>query len=252
MYKIIIAGLFSFFLQEQLFAFNGDSLVQAGNNFYVNNDFQRAADTWQTVADSGFVAPELFYNLGNAYYKMNNYAYAILYYERALLLDPRNKDARFNLELANAHIVDKIEPIPQFFFNRWIENLVRTTTSNNWAILSISAFILCLILLLVYLFSGKIAVKKISFYFALVLFLTSVAAFLSSAQRKRMIEERKSAIIVAPSVTVKSSPNEYGTNLFVLHEGTKVETIDNIGQWFEIKISNGNKGWVPATSFERI
>ncbi|MFO7658432.1 MAG: tetratricopeptide repeat protein [Bacteroidales bacterium] len=252
MLKIFMSGLVLFFLLNPVVAFDTNSMLQTGNTHYVNNDFRRAADTWQQVADSGFVAPELFFNLGNAYYKMNNYAVAILNYERALLLDPGNKDARYNLEIANAHVVDKIEPIPHFFFKRWAENMVKATTSNNWAVLSIVAFILFIILLMAYLFTRKAAIKKLTFYLALFFMLFSVASFVSAARRKKMMVERNYAIIIAPSVTVKSSPNEYGTNLFILHEGTKVETADHIGDWFEIKISNGNKGWVPAASFERI
>ena len=235
-----------------VFAIDADSLVQAGNRYYVSNDYQKAADTYQLVIDSGFVAPELYFNLGNAYYKMNNYALAILNYERALLLAPANKDIRFNLELANAHVVDKIDIIPEFFLKRWIRDLIRVATSNTWAILSISAFVLFLILLITYLFSAKRFIKQSSFFLFILSFMLSVICFVFSAQRMRMLEERQSAIIIAPSVTAKSSPNEYGTNLFILHEGTKVEVLDGVDLWNEIKISNGNKGWIQKSAFEGI
>ena len=234
------------------FAFKPDSLVEAGNKHYVSNDFMKAAQNWQTVIDSGYAAPELYYNLGNSYYKMNNYARAILNYERALLLAPNNKDIKFNLKLANAHVVDKIDNIPDFFLKRWIHNLTKIFTSNNWAIISIAAFMLFLVLFIMYLFSSKLWIKQFTFYFFIISFIISVTAFIFSSRRKKMIVERNSAIIMAPSVTVKSSPNEYGTNLFVLHEGTKVVTVDSVGVWNEIKISNGNKGWVKNSTFERI
>jgi len=244
---IIIINLFC-----PVFAFNPDSLVQAGNRYYVSNDYQKAADIYQLVIDSGFAAPELYFNLGNSYYRMNNYALAILNYERALLLAPANKDIKFNLELANAHVVDKIDIIPEFFLKRWLRDLTKIATSNTWAILSMSAFILFLILLMTYLFSAKRLMKQLSFYTFIISFMISVICFVFSAQRRKMLTERQHAIILAPSVTAKSSPDEYGTNLFILHEGTKVEVVDSVDLWNEIRISNGNKGWIQKSAFERI
>ncbi len=244
---IITANIFF-----SLFAFNPDSLVQAGNRYYVSNDYQKAADTYQIVIDSGFVAPELYFNLGNSYYRMNNYALAILNFERALLLAPANKDIKFNLELANAHVVDKIDIIPEFFLKRWLRDLTKIATSNTWAMLSMSAFVLFLILLMIYLFSANRFIKQLSFYTFIITFIISVVCFAFSAERKKMLTERQNAIIVAPSVTAKSSPDEYGTNLFILHEGTKVEVVDSVDLWNEIKISNGNKGWIQKSAFERI
>ena len=244
---IIIINLFC-----PVFAFNPDSLVQAGNRYYVSNDYQKAANIYQLVIDSGFAAPELYFNLGNSYYRMNNYALAILNYERALLLAPANKDIKFNLELANAHVVDKIDIIPEFFLKRWLRDLTKIATSNTWAIISMSAFILFLILLMTYLFSAKRLMKQLSFYTFIFSFMISVICFVFSAQRRKMLTERQHAIIVAPSVTAKSSPDEYGTNLFILHEGTKVEVVDSVDPWNEIKISNGNKGWIQKSAFERI
>jgi len=235
-----------------VFAFNPDSLVQAGNRYDVCNDCQKPADTYQVVIDSGFIAPELYFNLGNAYYRMNNYALAILNYERALLLAPANKDIKFNLELANAHVVDKIDIIPEFFLKRWLRELIRTATSNMWAILSMSAFVVFIMLLMTYLFSARRLIKQLSFYMFIISFMLSVLCFIFSAQRRKMLMERQNAIIVAPSVTAKSSPDEYGTNLFILHEGTKVEVTDSVNLWDEIKISNGSKGWIQKSAFERI
>ncbi len=235
-----------------VFAIDADSLVQAGNRYYVSNDYQKAADTYQLVIDSGFTAPELYFNLGNAYYRMNNYARAILNYERSLILAPANKDIKFNLELANMHVVDKIDVIPEFFVKRWLRNLTKTATSNTWAVISMLTFGLFLILLAFYLFSSGTFVKQLSFYMFILSFILSVICYVFSAHHKNMLEERQVAIIIAPSVTAKSSPDEYGTNLFILHEGTKVEVTDSIDRWNEIRISNGNKGWIQKSTFERI
>lgn len=252
MNKRILLVIIHINLFLSVFAVDADSLIQAGNRYYVSNDYQKAADIYQLVVDSGFIAPELYFNLGNAYYKMNNYARAILNYERALLLAPANKDIKFNLELANMHVVDKIDVIPEFFVKRWLRNLTKTATTNTWAVISMLTFGLFLILLAFYLFSSGRLVKQLSFYMFILSFIISVTCYVFSAQRKNMLEERQAAIIIAPSVTAKSSPDEYGTNLFILHEGTKVEVTDSIDRWNEIKISNGNKGWIQKSTFERI
>ena len=252
MSKNLLSMVFVICCFNSAFAFNADSLVTAGNTAYVNGDFQMAAEKWQIVIDSGYAAAELYFNLGNSYYRMNNFAKAIINYERALLIDPSNKDINFNLDLANAHVVDKIDVIPEFFLKKWIENAARLTSTNNWAIYSITTFVLFLIFLSIYLFSSKIFSKKIAFYLSIILLIISITTFTFSSMRKKMIVERNTAIIMSPSVTVKSSPNEYGTNLFILHEGTKVETVDSVGTWNEIKISNGNKGWIHKSALERI
>lgn len=234
------------------FAVNPDSLVNLANKYYANSDFHKAADTYNEIIKMGYTAPELYYNLGNSYFKLNNYAYAILNYERALQLKPNDSDIKHNLEIANAHIIDRIDGIPQFFIRKWINNLINLQSSNTWAILSMVTFFMSIVLLLFYLLISKIPVKQVSFYFFILMFFVSSCSFVFSLQRKRSFFEKSDAIVVAPSVTAKSSPNEFGTDLFILHEGTKVKIIDNIGAWNEIKISNGSKAWVVASTIEKI
>ncbi len=229
-----------------------DSLIRVANQAYAANDYSMAAKIYQSVIDSGYGSSGAYYNLGNTYYRMNDYAHAILNYERALLLDPTDKDIRFNLDLANAHTVDKIDTIPEFFLKRWLNRLLILFNTNTWAVISMTAFILLLVFLLVFLFSGKMVLKQTFFYAFLLLILVSAAGFYFSAQSRKNLIDNNFAIIMSPSVTAKSSPDEYGTNLFILHEGTKVEVADSISNWSEIKISNGNKGWVENPAFEKI
>lgn len=234
------------------FASESDSLIRVANKHYADNEYNSAAMIYQSLIDEGYKSFGIYYNLGNAYYRMNNYARAILNYERALQLNPSDNDIQFNLELAKAHIVDEIDVIPQFFLKRWLSTLTNKFGPNIWAYVSIVSFVLFLLLFLIYLFSGKILLKQIAFYLSLLLFVISISGYYFSAQSKKILSQHNHAIILSASVTVKSSPNDYGTNLFILHEGTKIELLDSIGQWNEIRISNGNKGWIPNDAFERI
>jgi tetratricopeptide (TPR) repeat protein len=232
-----------FFISD-LFAFQPDSLIKRGNNLYAKGAYNLAIDTYTQVIDSGYEAPELYFNIGNAYYKLNNITYSILYYERAKLLDPFDKDIKHNLALANTHVVDKIDIIPEFFLKRWIKNLTNFTSSNIWAICSLTAFVLFLVLITVFLFSSGHIIKKISLWLAVLIIIISLSAYYFSYKRKQLLTLNNRAVIVTPTLTVKSSPNEEGNDLFIIHEGTVVNVVDSISDWNQIKISDGNRGWV--------
>jgi hypothetical protein len=250
-------GLMTLFILP-LFSFTArgmdryDSLFVQANKQYQENAFGQAIDIYQQILKTGIQTPEVLYNLGNAYYKEKNLGYAILYYEKAKLLAPRDEDISRNLAIANARIVDKIDIIPDFFIKRWIFGLVNLLPSNTWAILSLVLFTVALALFLLYFFSGTRGLKKIGFYAAVALLLFSVLAFWCSNGRAESIAGNASAIVVEPSVTIKSSPDTEGNNVFVLHEGTRVMIIDSIENWKEIKLTDGNKGWVEKIAIEPI
>ena len=243
MKPVMIAILFNFFM-SCLFGFQPDSLVKTGNNLYAKGQYYHAINVYEQVVDSGYEASELYFNLGNAYYKVNNIALAILNYERAKKLNPRDGDITHNLAIANAHVVDKIDIIPEFFLKNWITNIVNITGSDIWAIISISSFILFLLLFLIYLFSGRIGIKKLSFWLGILIFFISISSFYSSLRRKVILTLHNSAIIITPTVTAKSSPAETGVDLFVIHEGSRVKIVDSIDIWNEIKLSDGKRGWI--------
>lgn len=229
-----------------------DSLVMKGNNLYAKGQYYDAINVYEQVVDSGYISAELYYNLGNSYYKVNDIPLAILNYERAKKINPWDKDIRHNLAIANARIVDKIDLIPEFFLKNWITNIVNITSSNNWAILSISSFIVFLVLFLIYLFSSKIILKKLSFWFGILIFIISVTSFYSSLKRRQFLTIRNSGIIMTPTVTAKSSPADWGVDLFVIHEGTRVIITDSIDIWNEIRISDGKRGWITRSDLARI
>ncbi len=230
-----------------------DSIISEANRHYYNLEFDKAAALYQSVVDKGYASAELFYNLGNAYYKQDQLAEAILFYEKALELTPFDKDIRDNLEMANMLTVDKVESIPEFFLKRWWRLMINLFSPDVWAISSMLLFILALLLLFLYVTGVKPAAGKMKWLTSgLVLVFFSVLVYVCSISRKNLIVQNDHAVIMDLSVAVKSSPDELGTDVFMLHEGTKVEILDSLEDWREIKIANGSKGWVLKESVGEI
>ena len=220
---------------------------------YINNDFASAAYLYENILANQGESADIYYNLGNSYYKMDNIAKAIVNYEKALVLNPSDGDIRFNLELAQSKTVDKITPMSEIFLVTWMKNLMNIMSEKGWAKLAIISFILMLLMLTLYFFGKKIAIKKIGFITAIcLLFVCILSNFISSSQKEKA-QNHGSAIIMAPSVTIKSTPNEGGTDLFILHEGRKVNIKDNtMRDWKEIQLEDGNAGWIPSSAIEII
>jgi tetratricopeptide (TPR) repeat protein len=234
------------------YATEPDSLLIQGNKAYSEGRYEEAINTYEKVLSQGLEASSLYYNLGNAYYKSNKLSRAILNYERALRLDPRNEDAQFNLEFANAFVADKIEELPVPFFTRWHKALVRLLSSDRWALISLASFLAFLVLFSLFLYLNRYIARKISFWTALLLLILSIGSVVLARENKSMMEGENYAIVVSPSVTVKSSPDESGTDLFVIHDGTKVNVEDRVGEWKKVKLANGSIGWVTGETIEII
>ena len=227
-------------------------IIAKANKAYTDGLFTNAIDLYKQVLTSGNESWELYYNLGNSYYKMNDFASAILYYEKAKKLDPGNEDINFNLKVTNNKIADKIEPLPELFYKRWYRNLVELFPVDIWARITILTFILSLFLALFYVMSQRVNLRKMGFWTGILFFILSLISVHFSVQNYKTLQNNTEAIIFAPTVTIKSSPDEKSIDLFVLHEGTKVKILDNIGNWFEIRIANGSVGWLPVSSLEKI
>jgi tetratricopeptide (TPR) repeat protein len=227
-------------------------LMDQANTLYKDGKFEDAIAKYEQVVASGMEAPELYYNLGNAYYRSQKLPNAILWYERAWRLDPSDDEISFNLDLARSKTVDKISALPEFFVTAWLRSLISSFSPNQWAVAGMASFFLCLILTLIYLFSARLWLKKFSFALACLILLVSIVSIFFSFRQKSIFESKNQAIIMAPVVSVKSSPAESGTDLFVLHEGTAVKVEDEVGEWLEVRIGDGNKGWMHAIDLERI
>lgn len=219
---------------------------------YSAEDYASAIASYSIIEDKGLSSAALYYNMANAYFKSEQIAKAILYYNRALRLDPSDEDIRHNLEYAEQQTRDSIERIPEFFLTEWMRSLRQTMGGDVWTILSLVALALMLAMALVYLLAQRLSLRKVGFYMMAVFALLFVlgTAFAWSA-RSEMVGERD-AIIMSSSVAVKSSPDRSSTELFVLHEGTKVHTGETVDGWVEIRISDGRKGWIETSRMERI
>lgn len=231
---------------------SGTEKFNKGVAFFSAGSYKEALQVWLDVYNTGYQSSGLDYNIGNAYFKLNNIPNAILFYERAYLLKPADEDINYNLQIARSLIVDRFQEIPELFFVRWYNLVSLFLSTNTWAIISITTFILCLLLLSLYIYSTKYLQKVIGFWLAVFFFAITLSSFAFSVRNKSLVLDSHKAIISNPVVSGKSSPDNSGTDLFVLHEGTKVSIEDEVGEWLEIRLSDGNIGWVPANSLNKI
>lgn len=224
-----------------------------GDKAYQESKFEDAIKIYESVLAEEGESADLYYNLGNCYYKTKNIAKAILNYERALLLKPGDADIRFNLDLARSKTVDQVTPATEVFIVTWAKSLTNLMSEKAWGTTGIITFLLLLAGLALYIFGNRILWKKIGFIGAVVFLIVCVCANFFAAEQKDKIVNRMGAIVTNPTITVKSTPNESGTDLFVLHEGTKVYIEDNsMKGWKEIRLEDGKEGWLPTSSIEVI
>lgn len=241
----LIVGLFGPVFGQQ-------SKLQQANDFYIQGKYEQAAQVYEDILISQGVAPQLYYNLGNAYFKQNETAKSILNYERALRLDPGFEDARFNLEVAQQRVVDNISQVPVFFVGRWIQLLMKSYTSNQWMYFSVILFVLALALAILFVFGHTLLWRKVAFYLGVSAFVLSGISLFFSAIRQTQLQNHHEAIVMTGIVNVKSAPDKSGTDLFQLHEGTKVTVRSSLGEWVEIELQNGNVGWAESKDLEKI
>lgn len=231
---------------------NNIELWEKANAFYTTEEYQKALDTYVQILISGEESAKLYFNLGNAYYKVGDMNNAILNYERAQLLAPHDEDIAFNLKMANQYVVTSIDELPQPFFMRWQQSVVNLYPTDTWSIISITAFIFFLILLGLFIFSKTVSIRRISFWIGIAAVIFSGFTYSFAAHQKKNTEIRDHAIVFCPRVTVKSSPAESGTDLFLIYEGLKVQITDSLSTWREIKLADGNEGWLPDSCIVRI
>ncbi|MGN0033694.1 MAG: tetratricopeptide repeat protein [Candidatus Limimorpha sp.] len=227
-------------IQEQSFSH--------ANDYYNESRYDTALIIYKSIVDDGYVSAPLFYNIGNTYFKLRNYPMAILNYEKALKLDPTNEEIKENLSIANALITDKIEPLPVFFMTKVWNNISDKLTADRWAITSLILLALTMLSIFLYLTTRKTGIKKATFFTNIVFAILFVCAIVFSYQKYTYINTHDEAIIITPTITVKSSPSSSGVDLFVLHEGTKVSIMDSERDWDKIKIADGSIGWIPSST----
>ena len=230
-----------------------DSLWTAGVQAYTDGKFADASTAWTSIEESGRKSAKLYYNLGNAWFKQGNYPKAILNYERALRLDPSYSDARYNLEFTGNFVQDKIEPVPEFILKSVARKVCYVMSSNVWAVIFLVLLAAALMMGLLFLLGSSVGKRRAGFYCGIVLLLLSAGALSFSAWQKSDSVKTDTAIVMSPVSSVKSSPSSGSSkDLFVIHEGTKVTILDEVGSWKNISLADGRQGWIPAADLEVI
>ena len=246
-YLVFLTALFF-----TIHVYGQENILGQANQHYTKGEFRQAISLYTQILLQGKESSEVYFNLGNSYFKMKDYNQAILNYERALLLSPNDEDIRFNIRMANQYVVDNPEALPKPFFTRWADSLINSNSTDRWAGFSLAAFIVFLLALGLFFFSRSARVKRISFGSGLFLLLVSVIFYSFASKQKGKLVNRDHAVVFCPRVTVKSSPSASGTDLFLIHEGLKVQVTDSLGNWKEIRLIDGNQGWLPDTCIVRI
>lgn len=241
--KIKILFIFFQMLTTAINAQDPKILFDLGNEAYAKNDYKQAIILYDSVLKMKYESSELYYNLGNAHFKSDNLGQAILNYEKAKKLDPDNEDIQANLDIANQRTEDKMEGKTVFFAS--VKNSILSLfTEKQWSMLFILIFSVSIILFVVYVVSKRSGMKQIGFFGGFFMVLVTVLLFFLAKNKRDQTAFSTEAIVLSGSVTVTGSPSENGTKLFILHEGTKVSINESTEDWTEIKISNGNTGWV--------
>lgn len=219
---------------------------------YEAGQWEEALEMYKLIEEEQLQSADLFYNIGNAYFKSGDNTHAILYYEKALKLDPGHEDAANNLSIASQYTLDKIETVPDFILTTWIKRVGNSLTADNWAKTSLALLLVTAILMVIFRVAGSSGAKKVSFIAAILFFLLCAGAYGFSISQKNRIMANESAIVTSPVSSVKSSPTEGGNAIFVLHEGTKVRILDEVGAWQKVEIADGRQGWLLSETVEII
>ena len=251
-YLTLILLVWLFGVSSSVCASNLDSLWIKANDAYSISEYNNALTLYETIENSNKVSAPLYYNMGNTYFKLNKKGKAILYFEKALKLDPSNNDIKKNLELARLRTVDKIDVIPEFILTTLLKNVRNSLSSDMWAVTTVFLLIVTILLLLLYKFAPSSRARKFSFAGAILVFLFFIVSFIFSLQLRNIAIESDYAIISSVSSSVKSAPNTSESSLFILHEGTKVEVLETVGTWSKIELSDGRQGWMEKQDYQVI
>lgn len=245
---LILSLFFSLIIHSQ----TANELFSKANELYKNGNYNKAIELYLDIEKQDFVSAELYFNLGNSYYKLNKVAPSIYYYEKALKIDPNHQDSISNLAFAKRMTIDVIEDLPKTFLQRFSEAVIQKLTFDSWATIAVIASFLASILFLMYYFSNSS--KKKLFYFntsIFTVFVLLVTLFFAFSNYK-IEQKNRTAIIFAPKTEIKNAPTKSGDEVFELHEGTKVVVLDELDNWKKIKIADGKTGWIKAEDLKEI
>jgi len=252
MKNTIIIVLISILAFSYTFSENFETEFTKANASYQKGDYLSAIQNYKLIINSGFESSVIWYNLGNCYYKLNKTADAIISFERAKLLAPNDEDIDFNLKVANLRTVDRFQTIPRIFFIDWYDYWKNMFSSEVWSTIMIVLLWFTVLSFAAFLLVWSVSARKIFFSAGLVSLVIALVCLFFATKKSTEELNRDNAIVFKPSAYVKSSPDEKSTDLFILHEGTKIKVLDAVGGWKKIKLANGNLGWIQEKAIEVI
>jgi tetratricopeptide (TPR) repeat protein len=238
-----------------LLSFGNDDagvLFKKANDLYAKSQYKEALSAYEQIIDGGYQSTAVYFNMGDASYKMGDIPSALLYYEKAHKLSPGDEDINFNLTYVNLKTIDKIDPAPDFFLYRWWQWVILGFSAKVLSVWSIIFFFLASGALILYFFTYAIGIKKVAFYSAVTLFFLGVVCIVIVNRQLSYFDGHKQAIVFSNSVNVKSGPVDKSSTLFVIHEGTKVDISSTSDGWLKVGLANGNEGWIKATDVKEI
>ena len=236
-----------------LSAQDADSLWNQAVKDYTEENYQEALAGFTALEAEGYVSRELYYNIGNCYYKLgNSLGQSILYYERALKLDPSYEDAQVNLAIAREYTLDRIDEVPEFILLTWIKAFRDTMSSDAWAWIALALFLVTAVMVLLFRFGGSPAVRKTAFAMAIIALAFMIISAVFAFNLRSELESEDGAVVTVPVSSVKSSPGSTDQFLFILHEGTRISVLESLGEWYRIELSDGRQGWLEAEDVEII
>ncbi len=229
-----------------------NALWERGNRLYSAGDWNGAVATYDSIVNEGWESAPLYYNLAGAHFKAGSRGEAILNYHRAQRLAPADGDIAYNLAYAESFVKDKIDVVPEFVFARWLGSVKRIMSADAWGVVALVALGVMLVAVGFYLLALRRGIRKAGFVVAIVALVVTVGAVsFGGAARKALVSDSE-AVVLSTAAVVKASPEKTGKDLFILHEGTKVEVLDTFGEWSEIRIADGNEGWIRTSAIEVI
>ncbi|HLX13056.1 MAG TPA: tetratricopeptide repeat protein [Bacteroidota bacterium] len=224
----------------------------SANAAYRSGDYKNASALYEQVIANSYESADLYFNLGNAYFKQKNIPAAILNYERARRLAPHDDDVLYNLRLCNVRIIDRIDPLPTLFLLDWYRAVINMFSADGWASIAVAAMWLAIVCAAIFLVARSFALRRITSVIAILSVLAVLIAFVGVYQRTHIEQDEQSAIVMTQTASVKSAPDAQSTDLFVLHEGLKMDVLDSVGNWKKIRLADGKIGWMADGNLEII
>lgn len=252
----MVRYFFTFFvvllLAAQVLGQTPSDRMREANDAYLSKQYQPAAEIYEALLGDGYASAALHYNLGNSYYRLGELAPAILHYERALRYRPHDRDIRHNLSVAREQLPDELDVLPEFFLRRWWRSGAFALSAVSWSVLGLIMLWLGVAGLVVWLFASERRQRKRGFITGLVLLCLCILPFAMASSRVKLQEDSGMAILMTPEIVLRSAPDEQSAEVLTIHAGLKVELLDQISDWYKVRLQNGEEGWLPEQVLEEI